>query len=219
MRVKPSGTPDWIGRIDVPRKVKAEEPVGREWLNPAIAVCRSRILHVTSVGPGMSVARVPSAISQTYAAKNIRTLVVSIRETTEEPISEIKPDDTQMLTALDWSIEGLLEPEQLVRKMARCLESFDRIILDTTAVKSRSAREAVASIVEANVIAVVEEDSTRQELKVVVDQLRGAGAEKVSALLLRERRRVKETELLEKGAESIPEFSNIRELSGRAAVM
>lgn len=208
-----------IGCLEVPRKAKVGEPVGREWLNPAIAVCRSRILHVSAVGPGMSVTRVPSAIAQTYATKNIRTLVISIRETAEEPIPELKPDDTQMLTTLDWSIERLLEPEQLVRKMARCLESFDRIILDTTAVKSRAARDAVASIVEANVIAIVEEVSTRQELKVVVDQLRGAGAEKVSALLLRERRRIKKTELLESGTESIPEFSKIRELSGRAAVM
>lgn len=190
-----------------------------ELLTPAISLCRYRILHFLSPYEEPILGRVSEDVARAYSSRNIRSLVIRMKDSADGLVCEVKPGDTLFLTTLEWPAERLLNPDDFVRRLSRYLENFDRVLVDSTELKSQATQAAIAALVEANVVLAAEGKGSRSSYKDCLSRLSNQGADQIFAMLVHERRRSEKSPKVSTDTKEVPEFSGIGKMQGKAAMM
>jgi len=148
----------------------------RDLLNLVIGFGKRRTLHVTGATAGVAGSRLPAAIGDIFARRGQRTLLIRLRMDDAGLSNEVSESRTPGLHLIDVPAERLLQTSGFRFGLERSLESFDRVVVDTTSIEAWQAPVAVAGEVDATLVLVRKGDGSRTLHRRFVERCRDAGA-------------------------------------------
>ncbi|MEX2578883.1 MAG: Wzz/FepE/Etk N-terminal domain-containing protein [Verrucomicrobiales bacterium] len=156
----------------------------RDLLNLVIGFGKRRTLQVTGASGSGQGSRLPTAIGELFARRGQRTLLIRLRMNEANPGEDLSESRTPGLSLADVSAERLLQTSQFRFGLERSLESFDRVVVDTTSIEPWQASVAVSAEVDATLVVVRKGWGSRALYRRFVERCRAAGADAFFSVLV-----------------------------------
>ena len=128
-------------------------------------------MHVTALDPSEGARLIPELIGRLCAGRGLSTLWVSFDYDASDA-SSLGPTDRDNLSKLVLPAHQLLDPESLRLGLEKALATYERIVVDSTALAEPEARLALAPLVESTLLVVDGETVPRSHYRSFVDSYR-----------------------------------------------
>ncbi|MEM1441141.1 MAG: Wzz/FepE/Etk N-terminal domain-containing protein [Verrucomicrobiota bacterium] len=153
-------------------------------LNLAILACSEEITHITSPAPDPQADTVIEAIARALGSQKQNTLIMALDFEENDGENLIEPTSTPGVSKITLSARRLLDPEAFQRGLKGCLRSFDRILINTSALKRRDSILATASHSNNDLVLVRKQSLSRTLYRQFFKQLLDHGTQGPIAVVL-----------------------------------